>query len=111
MLVFGEQPGDWTNADRRLVLAYQTLQDETCGHCGNPLWLCRNTDVEWVVETDTCFAERATADWQEKRSDKKNYNGIHPYAVPYTIAFDESGYAVEDRENLPSRRAFFDNLD
>ena len=109
VLLFNGQPGDWTDADRRLLRAYQTLKDESCSHCGHPIWLCRSEGVEWAVHTDTCFADRALGQWREaqEKADKPDRPGRHPYVVPYTLGFDEEGKSFEDKDNLPSRSDYF----
>lgn len=109
VLVFNEQPGDWSDADRRLLRAYQTLQDESCSHCGNPVWLCRSGKVEWSVAQSTCNADRALEVWREAqdKAGRKPKPGSHPYPDPYVIRFDADGTAYEDRESLPSREEYF----
>lgn len=115
-MVFHEQPTDpWTDADFRLLEAYQILQDETCGNCGHPIWLCRSNEVLWAVRSATCQAERTVAEWRDGRTDKDGKStvkeGTHPYSVPFVHTFDDSGNPVEDYDNLPSRRSFFQSDD
>ena len=51
----------WSDLDYKLVQAYQTIKDETCSKCGNPVWLCRSTDsnIDWSIDTSVCYATRA----------------------------------------------------
>jgi len=98
--------------DFRLLEAYQTMKDEACGHCGHPVWLCRNEDVLWAVETDMCNADQTLEKWRESKTDSKGKStikpGVHPFVKPFVQVFDESGEPSEDFENLPSRREFFE---
>jgi hypothetical protein len=93
-MLFHEQPSDpWVPFDFMLLEAFQTLQDETCSDCGNPIWICRNesaANVGFKIKTSTCFAKAELDRWQEKedkkKSSKKAY-GQNPYIVAYT--YDE----------------------
>jgi hypothetical protein len=103
-MLFHEQPDEpWTEFDFMLVEAFQMLQDETCGDCGNPIWICRNdkaSNVGFKIKTSTCFAKAELEKWQEreeKAKGKKKKYGQSPYVVPYT--YDES--------QLPSRKSFY----
>ena len=111
MLIGGKAKGEWTEIDKRLLEAYQTMKDETCGHCGYPLWLCRNQDVLWAVETDLCNADKALENWRSSKTDSKGKSsikpGVHPYVRPYVQIFDEKGEPSEDFTNLPHRKEFF----
>ena len=114
-VVVGGQPHDeWTDMDFRILEAYQIMQDEACGHCGNPIWLCRNEEVMWAVKSDMCYADRALEEWHDKQRDSKGKSGVkagvHPYATAYVQKFDDSGEMFEDTENLPSRQSFFEGL-
>lgn len=89
-----------------MLEAYQTLQDETCQECGNPIWVCRNEDasnVGFKVKTAKCFAKAELDKWNEKeekkKSSKKAY-GEYPYVVPYTY----------DGGEMPSRRSYYAGL-
>jgi hypothetical protein len=106
-MLFQEQPSDpWTRFDFMLLEAYQILEDETCGQCGNPVWICRNEkahNVGFKVKTAKCFAAAELERWQEKQekkqSKKKTY-GESPYTVPYT--YDDS--------EMPTRASFYRGL-
>lgn len=110
-MVLGEQPdGPWTDSDRRLLRAYQIMQDESCGHCGQPIWLCRNEDVLWEVRSDECGSTAAVENWQERKKDSKGKStikpGVHPYAVPYVQVIDGRD-VKQEYDNLPSRESYF----
>jgi hypothetical protein len=103
-VLFHEQPFDpWTKFDFLLLEAYQTLQDETCSQCGNPIWICRNedaTNVGFKIKTTVCFAkaelERHNEMKEKKKSKKKNY-GESDYVVAYTY----------DGGEMPTRSSYF----
>ena len=111
MLIGGKAKGKWTEMDKRLLEAYQTMKDESCGHCGHPVWLCRNENVMWAVETDICNADEALEKWREGKTDSKGKTtikpGVHPYVKPYVLKFNEQNEPVEDFTDLPSRNAYF----
>lgn len=105
-MLFQEQPNDpWVEFDFLLLEAYQILQDELCGECGNPIWICRNEEANWVgfkVKTTTCFAKAELEKWQEKqeKANKKAKYGEIPYVVPYSY----------DETPLPTRKDFYMGL-
>lgn len=86
-----------------LVEALQILEDETCSECGNPIWICRNSNasnVGFKVKMATCFAKAELDKWheaEEKKKSTKKRHGQYPYIVPFT--YDDSA--------LPSRMQFY----
>jgi len=104
-MLFHEQPSDpWVPFDFMLLEAYQILQDETCNECGNPIWVCRNEDANWIgfkVKTTKCYAKAEMDKWQEKqeKNTKKKYGEI-AYVVPYSY----------DDTPMPGRRDFYMSL-
>lgn len=105
-MLFREQPSDpWTDFDFMLIEAYQILQDETCGECGNPIWVCRNEEASWIgfkIKTTKCFAKAEMDKWreaQEKKS-KKPEPGVIPYVLPFSY----------DERSMPSRMEFYAGL-
>jgi len=107
-MVFHEQPSDpWKRGDFKLLEAYEIKQKETCGHCGNPIWLCHSeggeTEVYWEVQTSTCYADKTLKEWHKDNPDATD----SPYAVPFV--YDYSGdFPVNDYKNLPTRKQFFE---
>ena len=106
-MLFHEQPSDpWVPFDFLLLEAYQTLEDETCNECGNPVWVCRNEDasnVGFKIKTGRCFGKAELDKWLEKDSKKKTTKksyGEYPYIVAYTY----------DNGPLPSRSDYFQSL-
>lgn len=106
-MLFREQPTEpWTELDFLLVEAMQILEEETCGECSNPIWICRNesaSNVGFKIKTAICYAKAEMDKWQEKESKKsdsaKNY-GKYPYTVAYTY----------DGTDMPSRSHFYQSL-
>lgn len=97
--------------------AYQLLQNETCSHCGHPVWLCRNEDVQWDVRTDTCFAEKEQQSWEDSKKDKNGKSdlrpGEHAYTVPFVYLKNERGQFISgepDYDNLPGREDYYKQL-
>jgi hypothetical protein len=106
-MLFHEQPSDpWVPFDFLLLEAYQTLEDETCNECGNPVWVCRNeeaSNVGFKIKTGRCFGKAELDKWMEKDSKKKTTKksyGEYPYIVAYTY----------DNGPLPSRSDYFQSL-
>ncbi len=106
-MLFHEQPSDpWVPFDFMLIEAYQILQEETCGECGNPIWICHNERAENVgfkVKKRRCFAKAELEKWQEreekKKGSKRSY-GESPYVVAYTY----------DDGDMPTRASYFSGL-
>ncbi len=105
-MLFHEQPSDpWVPFDFMLLEAYQTLEDETCGECGNPVWVCRNEEannVGFKIKVTKCFAKAELDKWVEKenkKTSKKSYGEI-PYIVPYTY----------DDGPMPTRRSYLESM-
>lgn len=103
-MLFHEQPTDpWTKFDFLLLEAYQILKDETCGHCGNPIWICRNefaSNVGFKIKVSKCFAKAELDkhhEQQEKSKHKKKTYGETDYAVAYTY----------DNSDMPTRISYY----
>lgn len=106
-MLFHEQPGDpWVPYDFMLLEAYHMLQEETCGECGNPIWICRNdyaNNVGFKVKTSKCYAKAEMDRWQDKQNSKdsksKNFGEL-PYVVAYTY----------DGEDFPTRLSYYKHM-
>jgi hypothetical protein len=105
-MLFHEQPTDpWTPFDFMLVEAFQILEDETCSECGNPIWVCRNSNASnlgFKIKTTKCFAKAELDKWNEKQQKKKAKlgPGEMPYIVPYTY----------DEGLMPTRHSYYQGL-
>ena len=81
------------------------LQEEICGECGNPVWVCRNEGADWIgfkVKSTTCFAKAEMDKWREAQEKKKNKP--KPGVIYYPSAF-----SYDDRP-MPSRLQFYKSL-
>ena len=89
--------------------AYQTIKDETCPSCGNPIWLCRSTSNEFrfKVKSGVCAASRALESYKNSKKNPKDRVkdskdkadwGKFFYTVPELLPFGEK---------LPTREDFF----
>jgi len=110
-MVLHAQPTDpWTRGDFKLLEAYEILKKETCGNCGQPVWLCRHDDenLQWDVRFSTCSSEKATEAWVKANRKKGLKPGEKPYAVPFYLRYEEDGVTpIEDYDNLPTREDFY----
>jgi hypothetical protein len=105
-MLFHEQPTDpWTSFDFMLVEAFQILEDETCSECGNPIWVCRNSNANnlgFKIKTTKCYAKAELEKWNEKQDKRKSKlgHGEMPYIVPFTY----------DDGPMPSRGSYYREL-
>lgn len=113
-MIFYEQPSDpWTPYDFKLLEAYQTLQDETCNKCGNPVWICHSEDtrVTFKMRSSVCFAEREQVRWEKQKQNnakQKNKKDGHWEPEP-----GEDWYPVPettDGEPFPTRNDYYRSL-
>ena len=98
LIVEGQPSAPWSSADKKLAIAWTILQHETCGTCGNPLWICRSDDknLQFKSSKNTCYAD---AEYQKAQKAKQNQNmrpGQFLSVIPY----------MADGSALPSRRSF-----
>lgn len=73
-LIFREQPTDpWEEFDYALTVAVEYLDQETCGQCGHPVWVCQSTSryMEVKVETRVCRISRAVQERQHNDTNDK----------------------------------------
>lgn len=76
----------------KLIMAYQTLQDELCNGCGMPVWLGHSTDrrVQFKVKKITCYS-CATLERDKDREQKTQNRQKNPVK-----RFGETKYVVID---------------
>lgn len=115
-MIFYRQPTDpWVPFDFKLLETYQIMQDEICPKCGHPVWLCRTSsaDVEFIVRTDMCYAERALKEHDEqkkpvkdrtKAKDRKGWGRIEYTVAQVPKPLEEAGH------KLPSRTTYYNEL-
>jgi hypothetical protein len=98
----------WGKWDLLIAEAYQILQSERCGQCGLPIWICHSedSDIEFDLIDDTCFATRERETVQEADSKSAGYEmpkGTVSHPVPFTRSKKPMEY--EMREEYYVRRA------
>lgn len=102
MIYTDRQPDEWRPEDKKLAMAYTILQRETCGICGQPLWICRsdNQQLGFKVKTSICYADKELNSKESKKRADKLKPGERQYVVPYM--YNGSG--------LPSRNEYYTAL-
>lgn len=90
---------DWTVLDKKLLVGYQTLQDETCKSCGTPTWL-GHTEVPSVgfnVDKTTCYS---CAELEKDRETSRDKNAAKEHGVtkfPVPVNLEDPDAPVVDR--------------
>ena len=114
MLLRTQPTEPWSSVDFALLHALQILEDETCGQCGNPIWLCRSADRElhFKVTQSTCYATKAIKEKEFSSMSKKERQnisdtekktwGVGQSATPELLK-------VATRKYLPTRTEFYQN--
>lgn len=77
----------WSPLDVLVMQAYQIIEDERCGQCGLPRWLCKNADprLQVRVKIDDCYASQEVKKEEERRSKDDDKSGV---AYPEFYAID-----------------------
>lgn len=86
----------WTERDKKLLVAWQTYQDELCKNCGTPVWLGHSEDPTIQFEDDTTVCYGCQHLQQKNKEDKELPDGATRYVKPVP--------ATEEDE-LPTRAA------
>lgn len=73
MILGADNRKPWSDLDVLVMQAYQIIEDERCGQCGMPRWLCHNADQRLMVrvKTDRCMARVEMDEFEEKRQEGK----------------------------------------
>lgn len=99
MLVKDRQPDDgWQLIDRKLAMALQILEEETCPSCGTPIWLGHTTlsHVEFERKTSTCYA---CAERERERDEQgRDLTKLDPGESVYVVAKASEGMSLPTRE-------------
>lgn len=105
-IVKDAQPDEpWTDADKKLMLAWTILERETCSECNQPLWICRSEDnnLGFSVRKGMCYAKKEVEEWQKKPAGKNIKAGEVPYVVPVKV-YDKT-------KSFPRRSDYFKQLE
>lgn len=85
----GKTEPTWTERDKKLVLAWQQLQDELCPKCGVPRWLghSEHPDIDFKTDTAVCYSCQFLEDANEK--DKKGLpKGATRFVQPIPVEIE-----------------------
>lgn len=107
-MIMGTQPrDDWDEFDFLLLEAYQILEDERCGQCGLPVWICKNedSDIRIELEDDTCFVKREIDAVNELNSKNEGYKTPHG-----TVSRPKVGTWSKKPLDFRVREAYYQNL-
>jgi len=99
--------GQWSGLDKKLAMAHKIMEKETCGLCGNPIWICRNEDnnVDFSIRVGTCHSKSKMEKNEASRSKRKNgklKEGQYLYSVPMNVDGTEIAKGA--------RAAYYENL-
>jgi hypothetical protein len=74
LILRNRQPSDgWSAADKKLAVAFQILEDETCKECGVPVWIGHSDDenVVFEIKSRTCYSCAAIESARDKEEARK----------------------------------------
>lgn len=115
-MIFREQPTDpWNDFDYAFIEAYQTIQDEVCAQCGNPVWLCRSDSnvIHAKVKVGECrgtVALEKHKDGQKKPKDRAKPEDRKEWGKFYYVEFDLLPPEKEAGTPMPTRKDFYEGL-
>lgn len=115
-MIFHEQPTDpWTDYDFALIEAYQTIQDEICSQCGNPIWLCRSTNnaLHFKVKTGECrgaLALERHKDAKKPAKDRAKKDEKAEWGKFYFTEVDLLPVEKDAGTPMPTRKDFYEEL-
>lgn len=98
-----KQPSEgWSREDKKLAIAIQIIETETCSKCNQPIWICRsdNRNLLFSVKKATCYASAEV----EKAAKKKQNENLKPGEYLYVSPF------MLDGSRLPSRQEYLKSL-
>lgn len=75
LILRDRQPSDgWSAVDKKLAIAFQILEDETCPDCGIPIWLGHNDaeDIVFEIKARVCYSCATVETTREREENKKN---------------------------------------
>lgn len=75
LMLNDRQPSDgWSVVDKKLAIAFQILEDETCGDCGIPIWIGHSDeeDILFEIKSRVCYSCAEIENQREKAESRKN---------------------------------------
>jgi hypothetical protein len=101
MLLTDKQPSDgWSLTDKKLAIAFQILEEETCPDCGIPLWIGHSDDenIVFEIKSTVCYSCAEVEAARDKPSKRKDVKG------------KKRNIVIDPASKVPSRRTFFEKL-
>jgi hypothetical protein len=76
----------WSKLDVIVMQAYQGLQDERCGQCGLPRYICHNSDsrLQVRIKEDKCWVKPEISAHEKRRSKDDDFEGGTAYPEVYS---------------------------
>lgn len=82
----------WSKLDIVLAEAYQILENERCGQCGLPKYICQNAsnDIDFHIEEEECHAIAAKEKHEKRKAGRNKKSepkpGVAVTYSPYTLS-------------------------
>lgn len=91
----------WTSLDYTLQEASYLINQELCGACNNPVWLCHSTDntIDFEAVISTCYAKADLEDLEENPGTAKLGRGEYRHMKAVGIENEDGSF-----DPLPTRR-------
>jgi hypothetical protein len=96
MILHAQPNKPWNKHDFMLLEAYQQLEEDRCGQCGLPRYICHSTseDIQFRILEDNCAATQKVDQIKAQRAkSSKKKDGADPDSgvalIPYP--YTESG--------------------
>ncbi len=85
MLTGADSRKAWSDKDRLLMSAYQAIENERCGQCGLPMYICQNESEKVVIrlEEQSCAVIAKKAQHGGRGKKKELPEGTVLVARPY----------------------------
>ena len=104
-MLFQEQPDKkWRKHDFLLIEALQIMEQERCGQCGLPRWMCHDETgkVQFRIEEDLCIVKRdiEIKNEQDQESGGKNHG----------ISLQPEPFYVNGGDPISTRDAYYETL-
>lgn len=109
----------WNRWDFLLAKAFQRYEDEKCPQCGQPIYLCHNSDnqIEFRAVKDECLAMAEVERANDSKGDKKKEHGVR-YVPELKLRpadegadLDPSDFRVPYYRELATRKGLIPEVD
>lgn len=105
LILNDKQPSDgWSSIDKKLAIAFQILEDETCGDCGVPVWVGHSEDknASFEIKSRVCYACAEIENTKEREENRRNKRKPTKGKKRFI--------QLEEGVTPPSREAYYDAL-